>query len=86
MSNLEERLQKIEDRNKLVETNKAWEGSLTRKGIIALFTYIVIGLFMWVIGVENPFINAIIPTTGFILSTLSLPFIKKYWIEHLYRK
>ena len=33
------------------------------------------------IGVNNPWLNAIIPSLGFLLSTLSLPFFKNIWID-----
>ncbi len=80
MESIEERLAKIEQRNSRVEADKAWETSWTRRCFIALFTYLVISLYMSVIGVEKPWLNAIIPTIGFLLSTLTLSFIKKNWI------
>lgn len=76
-----ERLQAIEHRNKKVELDKAWEGSTTRKLLIVFFTYISIGLYMWAIGVTDPLLNAVIPSLGFTLSTLSLPYFKKWWIN-----
>ena len=81
MESIEERLTKIEQRNSRVEADKAWETSWTRRFFIALFTYLVISLYMSVIGVEKPWLNAIIPTVGFLLSTLTLSFVKKNWIE-----
>ena len=81
MENIEERLTKIEQRNIRVEADKAWETSWTRRFFIALFTYLVISLYMSVIGVERPWLNAIVPTVGFLLSTLTLSLIKKIWIE-----
>jgi hypothetical protein len=76
----------IENRNSRVEADKAWETSLTRKFSILILTYFSIGLFMTFINIENPWINAIIPTAGFFISTLSLPLLKKIWIEYVYRK
>lgn len=81
MENIEERLTKIEQRNIRVEADKAWETSWTRRFFIALFTYLVISLYMSVIGVESPWLNAIVPTVGFLLSTLTLSFIKKIWVN-----
>ncbi|PIQ73416.1 hypothetical protein COV58_02605 [Candidatus Roizmanbacteria bacterium CG11_big_fil_rev_8_21_14_0_20_36_8] len=75
------RIEVIENRNKKVEIDKAWEGSYTRRALIVLFTYASIGIYMWAIGVENPLINAVIPALGFSLSTLSLPFFKTWWIK-----
>ena len=83
MEIIEERLKKIEQRNIRVEADKAWETSWTRRFFIALFTYLVISLYMSVIGVEKPWLNAIIPTIGFLLSTLTLSFIKDVWINRI---
>jgi len=82
MKNLEKRLEAIEQRNKKVELDKAWETSWSRKIIIAILTYITIVLFFFVAELPKPFINSIVPTTGFVLSTLSLPFFKKVWIKY----
>ena len=81
----EERITKIEMRNKSVEADKAWETSLARRGLIALFTYIVVGIFLNIIAVSNPWIAALVPVIGFILSTLTIPFFKKMWINRFYR-
>ena len=75
------RIEKIEQRNKKVELDKAWEGSYTRRGLIVLFTYLSIGGYMWVIGVNNPMLNAVIPSLGFTLSTLTLPYFKNLWAK-----
>lgn len=84
--NLEERVAKIEARNKKVESDKAWETSWTRKGLIALFTYLAIALYMkFVLGID-PWINAIVPTVGFLLSTLTLSYFKKLWIKFVYKR
>lgn len=85
-TSLEERVLKIEERNRKVEANKAWEGSYLRRSLVALFTYIVMILVMNTLEVANPFTSAIIPTTGFILSTLSLSFLKDFWIKNIYKK
>jgi len=82
MKNIEQRIEAIELRNKKVETDKAWETSLTRKTIIAILTYFTIVLFFIAADLSKPFINSIIPTLGFVLSTLSLPFFKKFWTKY----
>ncbi len=82
MSNVKIRLDVIEQRNKKVELDKAWETSWTRKIIIAVLTYIIVVLLFVVAQLPKPFVNSIIPTTGFVLSTLSLPFFKRLWIKH----
>lgn len=80
MQPLEERIQKIEERNRSVENDKAWETSWTRMLSICVATYFVVAIFLSFIGVTNPFIAAIVPVIGFALSTLSLPFVKQWWI------
>ena len=74
-------IEKIKQRNERVEADKAWETSLARKISIAVLTYAVIVIFFIVVSLPKPFINAIIPTIGFILSTLSITLFKKIWVE-----
>jgi hypothetical protein len=84
--NIEKRLSAIEARNQRVEVDKAWEGSLTRKVLIVAFTYIAIGLYLkFVLGID-PIRNAIVPSAGFVLSTLTLPFFKNVWKKYIYKK
>ncbi len=75
-------IKSIKDRNKRVESDKAWETSIARKITIALLTYVVIVLFFYAASLPKPFLNAIVPTTGFILSTLSLPLFKRLWLRY----
>ncbi|MEM3116468.1 MAG: hypothetical protein QXD63_00855 [Candidatus Pacearchaeota archaeon] len=86
MNNIEKRLEAIEQRNKKAELDKAWETSWPRKIIIAILTYITIVLFFFVAQLPKPFINSIVPTAGFVLSTLSLPFFKRLWIRYWAKK
>ncbi|MBW3015554.1 hypothetical protein KY330_03970 [Candidatus Woesearchaeota archaeon] len=81
LNQLEKEIILIKKRNKRVEADKAWETSMFRRVIIAVMTYIVVVLFMWIIDVQDFWLNALVPTAGFMLSTLSLPFIKKWWIN-----
>ena len=74
-------IQKIKNRNHRVEIDKAWETSWTRRGVIAATTYGIATFFMWRIGVTDPYLNALVPTGGYILSTLSLSVIKRWWIK-----
>lgn len=73
------RISEIENRNARVELEKAWELSLTRKFSILLLTFLSTALLF--LCLEAPWYNAIIPTLGFYLSTLSLPIIKKWWTK-----
>ena len=77
--NFEKEIKKIQERNKRVELDKAWETSKTRKISIAILTYFVMVLVMYSLDMASPFIGAIIPTLGFTLSTFSLDFIKEFW-------
>lgn len=80
------RLEKIEERNRKVEIDKAWETSLTRRGLLVIFTYLAIGLYLGAIQVSNPWQNAIVPAVGFLLSTLTLPFFKSIWVKYRIKK
>lgn len=83
---LAKRVNKIEMRNSKVEEDKSWETSYSRRILIALFTYLAIAIYLkFIVGI-NPWINAIIPTTGFLLSTFTLPYFKKIWSKYLYKK
>jgi hypothetical protein len=81
MASVEKRLKQIEARNKRVEADKAWETSWTRRIAIAVLTYIIIALVFWMTGLGRPFLNALVPTTAFILSTLTISGLKKWWIS-----
>lgn len=77
----DEALRLILERNTRVELDKAWETSSVRRFSIASITYIVAGLYMSSLGASLPWLNALIPVGGFLLSTLSLPHIKKLWLQ-----
>jgi len=78
---IEERIQKIEERNVRVEAEKAWETSAFRVGSIVALTYIIACGVLAAMDNENPFRNALIPAVGYFLSVQSLPFIKRSWIS-----
>ena len=76
------KVQDIEERNRRVENDKAWEVSLTRRFIIAALTYIV--ALVWLIRVADdphPYVNALVPALGYWFSMLSLPLFKKWWTQ-----
>ena len=79
-------IKEILERNKRVEADKAWETSYTRRILLTSFTYLAIGIYLWVIKIPDPWLNAIVPAVAFMLSTLTLPFIKKRWLRHVYKK
>lgn len=82
LKELELKIRKIDDRNKKVEADKAWELSYFRRFLLTLFTYLSIGIYMRAIGIAQPWLNAIVPALAFMLSTLTLPFFKKLWLNY----
>ena len=77
----DEALSLILERNARVEADKAWETSKTRRGLIAGVTYVVAGMYMSALGAHLPWLNALIPVGGCLLSTLSLPKAKEIWLQ-----
>ena len=78
---MENQIQAILDRNKKVEADKAWETSLTRKLFIALLTYACAWLWLYIIKQPLAWLTAGVPVLGYLLSTLTLPPLKKYWLK-----
>ena len=73
------------ERNKKVETDKAWEISKTRRGIIAALSYFIIVILLFLIGAPYPWITATVPVIGFLLSTLTLKICQKWWLKNVYK-
>lgn len=82
LQDLEKEIEKIKERNIRVESDKAWETSNSRRALLMAFTYLAIGLYLSAIKIASPWMNAIVPAVGFMLSTLTLPFFKKLWLKH----
>ena len=77
---IEEEINKIKERNKKVELDKAWETSWTRKICIMILTYIVVVIYSYLINkINNIFLSSLVPVIGFTLSTLSLKVVRKVW-------
>jgi hypothetical protein len=81
ITDLDKRVSEIEKRNARVELDKKWETSWVRRSLLILFTYLSVGFYMQAIGIASPWLNAIIPSLGFLLSTLTLPFFKNLWMS-----
>lgn len=79
--NYEHEIRKLISRNKRVELDKAWEVSTTRRLLVASLTYFFMLSVMLVLEMDRPFIGAIIPTLGFLLSTLGLRLAKTLWLK-----
>lgn len=80
---LQEKIRKIEERNRRVEGDKAWETSWTRKFVIFALTYCAIAIYFYAAGLPNPLVNSFVPALAFVISTLSLPFFKRHWAKHI---
>ena len=81
IADLEKEIDKLKERNKRVEIDKSWETSLTRKILLVIFTYLSIALYLkFIVGIE-PWVNAVVPSIGFLLSTLTLSYFKNLWIN-----
>lgn len=74
-------VEKIKERNRRVELDKAWETSLTRRVAIAVSTYILVVILLYSLGVPKPFLNAIIPACAYLVSTLSMGILKEWWMK-----
>lgn len=79
-------IEAIKVRNKRVEHDKAWEMSWTRKIVILLLTYVVIVIFFFFSSLPYPFLNAIVPSLAFFLSSLTLYVIKNWWLKSIHLK
>jgi len=84
-NDLESRVAAIEARNRKVEANKAWETSWARRLSIALLTYAVIVVYLEVINNSSPFVNALVPVAGYLISTLVMSSIRDTW-ESKYKR
>lgn len=86
IADLENKINKIKERNQKVEADKAWEVSWSRKVAIAGVTYVAIALFLLVANFEKPWESAIVPTVGFLLANMTIPFFKNLWLKYIYKK
>ena len=82
---IEEEVKSIQDRNSRVETDKAWEVSVFRVLFITAITYLVASLVLYLIGVRDFYLGALVPTVGYFLSTRSLPIVKKWWVNRYFK-
>lgn len=79
MTDIEKRLGAIEDRNRKVELDKAWETSWVRRVSVGVLTYIVVTGYLFAINNDKPLVNAAVPAVGYLLSTLLLKGIRNTW-------
>ncbi len=82
---MEAKIQAISERNKRVEADKAWETSSTRKVCIFVITYLAALIFFTVNSLPIPYLQALIPSCGYLISTITLPPIKQWWVRNIYK-
>ena len=82
---LDQEIKLIHERNRRVEAEKAWELSWLRRLFISLVTYITAGIWLVLINDTTPWLKALVPTVGYLFSTLSIPILKKWWIIHRFK-
>ena len=82
LEKIKQEIEKIKERNKRVEKDKAWETSWTRRIAISTSTYILIAIFLFMIKIEKPFLAAIIPSVAYLISTATLGILKNWWLEN----
>lgn len=78
---IEKEIEIIKQRNSRVEADKAWELSWTRRLFVLALTFLLAGLWMLIAEIPHPWLSALVPTLGYLLSTLSLGRLKAWWIE-----
>ncbi len=79
-------VQALKMRNAKVEADKAWETSITRRGVIASVTYIIVALWLAMLGVGHYMFHALVPVAAYLVAMASLPMLKKYWMDKIYQK
>jgi hypothetical protein len=72
----------IKERNVRVELDKAWERSWARRITIMILTFIVASIWLVIIDETNVLLKAIVPTFGYLLSTLSIPLVRRVWMKN----
>ena len=78
---VEKEIETVKKRNTRVEGEKAWEISAFRKVLLTGVTYVASAIVLKMIERERFLIEALVPAVGYVLSTLSLPALKRWWIE-----
>ncbi|MDP3964314.1 MAG: hypothetical protein Q8Q20_01475 [bacterium] len=81
INELEQRIRAIEERNRRVEQDKAWETSWARRLAVTSITYALIVLFFFIANLPKPWLNSIVPALAFVLSTAGLGVLKRFWLR-----
>lgn len=80
MGDIDQRLAAIEARNARVESDKAWEVSWVRRGGVAFLTYVFAMLWLYTIGGPTPWLHATVPVLGYLVSTVSMRWLRERFI------
>lgn len=78
---LEQEIEKIKERNRRVEADKAWELSKTRNLFIAVVTFLLSLLFMLLVNESYALLKAAVGTVAYLISTSTYDVLKKRWLE-----
>lgn len=81
IEHLEKEIESLKARNIRVEAEKKWETCWQRKIGIIVTTYFVMILVFWSLGNPELLKNAIVPTLGYTLSTLSMGWMKRLFLK-----
>lgn len=85
IEDLQKEIKNIKERNKSVELDKRWETSCARRIALMICTYLILGIYMQAVDIPRPWLNSIVPTVGFLLSTLTLTIFKKLWAKYIHK-
>ena len=80
LKELEREIELIQARNRRVEADKAWELSTTRTVFISVMTFGLLYAFFHLINSESAFLNALISSVAYLLSTFSYGILKSWWL------
>lgn len=81
LKTLEKEIEIIKARNRRVEADKAWELSGTRTVFISVVTFVLLFAFFRMIRSEPAFLNALISSFAYLLSTFSYGMLKSWWLR-----
>lgn len=81
LKEIENEIEKIKARNRKVEADKAWETSGTRTIFISLVTFFLLYIFFRLTKSEASFLNALVSTAVYWLSTFSYSALKSWWLK-----
>jgi len=75
------RLSNAQESQLLRAYNEEFAGSWIRIGLLMMVTYVVLSLYMNLVQVDRPWVNAVVPTVGYQLSTLHLPCFNHFYVK-----